>query len=284
MNDIPENQNLQVQKYEERIELHSQEDKVSKFSMDAGFVHVVEIGQYVMTKDTQERFFAWRCREYTLPRNDESSQAKGWIHGNTRIGPVLEVTTSCLHGEHGIEFRIWSLNGDNSQSWVRICHGSTKFVTDSNFNNTEVPADLLEEQEPQLNVKVFAARSKAKAKPQRRETVEVPSTIPMNERKWIDIEPGISSLSAYEVSKKVINILQQSQKVQREDDGAVQSWRNKDSIQDQFPKTLSWPDNHWIARLAAGGGAKRRYQYSTDASGENCLSPSSSRTFRGQSH
>ena len=139
-------------------------------------------------------------------------------------------------------------------------------MADSNFNNTEVPADLHEEQEPQLNVKVRATRSKAKAKPQRRDPVEVPSTIPMNERKWIDIEPGISSFSAYEVSKKVINILRHSQKVQREDDGAVQFWRIKDSIQDQFPKTLSWPDNHWIACLAAGGGAKRRHQYCIDAS------------------
>ena len=77
MTDIPEHQNLQVQIYEERIELLSQKDKVSKFGMDAGFVHVVEIGQYFMTKDTQERFFAWGCREYTLPRNDKSSQAKG---------------------------------------------------------------------------------------------------------------------------------------------------------------------------------------------------------------
>ena len=43
-------------------------------------------------------------------------------------------------------------------------------------------------------MKVVAARSKAKAKPQKRETVELQSTIPMNERKWIDIEPAESSL------------------------------------------------------------------------------------------
>ena len=47
--------------------------------MDAGFISVVEIGQYVMTKDTGEQFFARACREYTLPRSDESSQPKGWI-------------------------------------------------------------------------------------------------------------------------------------------------------------------------------------------------------------
>ena len=29
----------------------------------------------------------------------------------------------------------------------------------------------------------------------------------MNERKWIDIEPGESSFSAFEISKKVISLL-----------------------------------------------------------------------------
>ena len=54
----------------------SQENKVSQFCMDAEFIHVVEIGQYFMTKDTGEQFFAKACREYTLPRSDESSQQK----------------------------------------------------------------------------------------------------------------------------------------------------------------------------------------------------------------
>ena len=102
---------------------------------------------------------------------------------------------------------------------VRISHGSNKFVIDSNNNNTESPEDLPEEQASQLKVKDFAARSKAKAKPQRREPVDYsPSIIPMNERKWIDIEPGNFSLSAYEISKKVIHLLRHSQIVQREED------------------------------------------------------------------
>ena len=36
-NDIPSHQNLLLQRYEERIEMLSQETKVSKFCMDAGF-------------------------------------------------------------------------------------------------------------------------------------------------------------------------------------------------------------------------------------------------------
>ena len=112
----------------------------------AGFLSVVEIGKYFMAEDTGEKFYAKACREYTLPRSDGSSQPKGWIQGSTKIGPVLEVTTSCLYGKYGIEIRIWSLSEDNTQSWVRISCGSNKFVMDSNNTDTEVPEDLPEEQ------------------------------------------------------------------------------------------------------------------------------------------
>ena len=133
--DDPTNQDLLLQQYGERIEKLSQQDKVSKFCMDAGFLSVVEIGQYFMTKDNGEQFYAMACREYTLPRDDEASQPRGWIQGSTKIVPVLEVTTSCLHGEHGVEIRIWSLSWDSTHSWVRISHGSNKFVMDSNNND-----------------------------------------------------------------------------------------------------------------------------------------------------
>ena len=122
--DDPAKQNFVLQQYEERIERLSQQDKVSKFFMDARFLSVVEIGQYFMTKHNGEQFYAVACREYTLPRSDGSSQPKGWIQGNTRIGPVLEVTISCLYVKHGVEIRIWSLSEDNTHSWGRISHGS----------------------------------------------------------------------------------------------------------------------------------------------------------------
>ena len=97
-NEIQSHQNVLLQQYEERIKLLSQESKVSRFCMDAGFVHVVEVGQYFMTKDTGDlrHFRAVACRENTLPRDDGSSHPRGWIQGNSRIGPVLEVTTSYL--------------------------------------------------------------------------------------------------------------------------------------------------------------------------------------------
>ena len=95
-NENPSHHQILWQQYEERIKSLSEESKLSKFCMDAGFVHVVEVGQYFMTKDTGEFQQTVACREYTLLRDDGSSQPRGWIQGNTRIGPVLEVTTSYL--------------------------------------------------------------------------------------------------------------------------------------------------------------------------------------------
>ena len=45
---------LLLQKYRERTEKLSQQDKLSKFCMDAGFLNVVEIGQCFMTKNTSK--------------------------------------------------------------------------------------------------------------------------------------------------------------------------------------------------------------------------------------
>ena len=140
---------------------------MSKFCTDAGFLNVVEIGQYFMTKDTAEfsQFRAAACREYTLTRDEDTSEPKGWIRGNTKIGPVLEVTTCCLQGTYGVEIRIMSMNKDNSHSWVRISHGLNKLVTNLNNNEQEIQEVQLEEYALKLNASDFACRSKAKAKP-----------------------------------------------------------------------------------------------------------------------
>ena len=84
------NKNLLLQQYGERIEKLSQQDKLRTFCMDAGFLNVVEIGQCFRTTETADlsQFHAVACREYTLPREEEASQPKGWNRGNTKIGPV----------------------------------------------------------------------------------------------------------------------------------------------------------------------------------------------------
>ena len=100
--------------------------------------------------------------------------------------------------------------------------------------------------------------SKGKSKnPQRMEPAgSSPRIVPIEKRSWIDIEPRKYSLSEYDVSKKVIHLLRHSQKVHREEDGAVHFWRIKGNLQNPFPQSIHWSDSRWKACLAASGGAK----------------------------
>ena len=257
------------QQHIQQVESLSPENKVSKFCKEAGFMRVVEVGQYFVTKNTGslKQFRSVACREYTLPRDDPASQAKGWIQGNMRIGLVLEVTTSFQHFKYGVEIRIGSVNQDNSHSWVRISYGTVKYVVDSIQDNTEIPADPQEERVPQTSTKVVAARSKAKAKPQPRELVGTTATIPIHERRWIDFEPSEQNLASYDLSKKVINLLRHNQTSQRKEDGAIEFHKIKFYLRNHSSQVQHWSDDRWKACLAAGGGSKRRYQYCSDDSG-----------------
>ena len=113
------------------------------------------------------------CREYTLPRDETLSDPTGWIRGNTKIGPVLEVTTSYLQGQYGVEIRIESLIKDNSHSWVRISHGLNQLVTyliDKEYDDNEQETSETKTEAFALKTDVLAvaSRSKAEAKPLRR--------------------------------------------------------------------------------------------------------------------
>ena len=82
LNDDPAHEEFPLQRYRERIEKLSQQDRLSKFCTDAGFLTTVEVGQYLITKDTEEfpQFTETVAyREYTLPRDEDSSEPKGWI-------------------------------------------------------------------------------------------------------------------------------------------------------------------------------------------------------------
>ena len=81
-------------RYRERIGHLSQQEKLSKCCLGAGLLITVKIGQYFMTEDIAE-FSQFTdsvvSRECTLPRDEDLSEPTGWIRGNTKIGPVLEV-------------------------------------------------------------------------------------------------------------------------------------------------------------------------------------------------
>ena len=137
-------------------------------------------------------------------------------------------------------------------------------MVDSIQDNTEIPADPQEERVPQTSIKVLAARSKAKAKPQPRVLVGTTATIPIHERRWIDIEPSEQNLASYDLSKKVINLLRHNQTLQREEDGAIEFYKIKFYLRNHHSQIQVWSDDRWKACLAAGGGSKRRYQYCSD--------------------
>ena len=147
-----------LQKYKERVEKLQQQDRLIKICIDAGFLKTVEVGQYFMTKHTDEILQITEpvtCREYTLPRDEKSTAPKGWIRGNTKIGPVLEVTTSYFQGKYGVEIRIESVNKDNSHSWVRISHGFIKLVTDV----IDKEYDDNEQESSEAKTEVFALKT-----------------------------------------------------------------------------------------------------------------------------
>ena len=176
-----------------------QPDRLTKICIDAGFLTTVEVGKYFMTKHTDE-FLQFAepvtCREYTLPRHEKSSDPKFWIRGNTKVGSVLEVTTSYLQGKYGVEIRIESVKKDHSHSWVRISHGMNQLVTDLidkeyDDNEQETSETKMEVFALKTEVFAYASRSKAKAKPRRLSTAcSSLRTAPIFERTWIDIEPG----------------------------------------------------------------------------------------------
>ena len=247
--DDPAQEDL-LQKYQERVERLSQQNRVIKICTDAGFLTTVEVGQYFMTKDTEEfsQFTeSVACREYTLPRDEKSSDPKGWIRGNTKIGPVLEVTTSYLQGKYGVEIRIESVNKDNSHSWVRISHGLNKLVTDlsnkeDDDNEQETSEMQFEDFALKTNVLAFASRSKAKAKPRRRTSAcSSTRTVPIGERSWTDIEPETYSSIAYPVSKQLSTLLRHGH-LPREEDGAIEFWRLKDYLRNEFEHSQHWSD------------------------------------------
>ena len=157
------------------------------------------------------------------------------------------------------------MNKDSSHSWVRISYGTVKYVIDSiEDENSEIPADPLEEQTPPTSTSVVAARSKAKAKPQPREIAGTTATIPIHQRRWIDTEPSEPTLAAYDVSKKVISLLRHNQTLQREENGAIEFCKINFHLRNHHSQIQNWSDYRWKACLAAGGGSKRRYQYCSD--------------------
>ena len=106
-NDDPAHQYFLLQRYEERIKSLSQTYSVSKICMDAGFISVVEIGQYFMT--TRENYSMQKLVVNTLfqekkehhNRKDGSNEAQK-IDPCWKLRPVACMANMELRLEFGL--------------------------------------------------------------------------------------------------------------------------------------------------------------------------------------
>ena len=72
------------------------------------------------------------------------------------------------------------------------------------------------------------------------------------------------------MSKQLTNLLRHGS-LPREDDGAIEFWRLKDYLRNNFAQSQHWSDEKWKSTMAEGGGNKKRYQYCTDPSRQKIL-------------
>ena len=219
------------------------------------------------TLQISHNFMQWLVVNTPFQEKKQHHNQKDGSKGTPKLGPCwkLHPVTRTVNMELRSEFGLWTETILTPGS--EILMDQKKFVMNLNNNETEIPEVQLEEYASKLDAKDFACRSKAKAKPQRREPAgSSPRMVRVGRRIWTDIEPGKYSFSDYEVSKKVTYLVRHSQHVHREEDGAVHFWRIKENLQSQFPHSPHWSDGRWKECLAGGGGNKRRFQYCTNPS------------------
>ena len=120
-----------LQKYEQQFEQPSDKQKLSKLFSDVG-LKTVERVQYFITLDAEgPSGMVHLCVEYTLPRNDPRTRARGWIRRNTTIGPVLNIHVCHHEDRYGIEIQVRSPFQDRTASSVRIVNGVQKYASET---------------------------------------------------------------------------------------------------------------------------------------------------------
>ena len=171
---------------------HLKDQILTKLCSDAGFLKDIGKGQFFITlEDEGPDDVQTSCREYTLLRDQETSRARGWIRGKTKIGTVFDVKVYFHQGRYGIDVMIESLFRDRTVSWVRSVNGSNKYVTET---SEEIPVESIEHRVTREPV--------ANARPRPKPAVTLsPISIPLRERKWIDINPERFRQDCFAVSK-----------------------------------------------------------------------------------
>ena len=109
----------------------AEEEKLTKLCSNAGFSNIEKRQFFIAQEDHTFDNMKGSCRECTLPRSDESCHVRGWMSGNTKIGPVLDMMVCYHQGRYGVEIMIESLFLDKTVSLVRIVNGINTYVTET---------------------------------------------------------------------------------------------------------------------------------------------------------
>ena len=191
--------------------------------------------------------------------------------GTPKLGPCKKSQPATC--KVNMEWKLESVNKDNSHSWVRISHGLNKLVTDLIDKEYDDNEQETSETKPEVfalktEVFAFASRSKAKAKPRR------PSTTCSSTR---NCAYSWKNMDWYWTRRSIRSSVPSGRKtktlffVMREEDGAIVFWRPKDDLRNKFEHSQHWSDDMWKSKMAGGGGNKKRFQYCIDSSGQEVL-------------
>ena len=103
-----------LQDYDRKFEQLTYHQKLSKLCSDAGLKTVERVQFFITLYAEEGQLMQHLCREYTVPRNDERTRARGWIQKNTKIGPVLDAKVCRHQDRYGIEIQVEPLLGFGS--------------------------------------------------------------------------------------------------------------------------------------------------------------------------
>ena len=213
--DDPAQEDL-LQKYQERVERLSQPDRVIRFVLmqDSWQRLTSDSTSWQKTRRILTIYRVSGLSWDSLPRDEKSTDPKGWIRRNTKMVPVLEVTTSYLQGKYGVALSVASITkailthgSEFLMAWISLSR--TLSNNKENDNNEQKTSEMqFEDFALETNVLASASRSKAEAKPQRRTPASSSTrTVPIGERKWTDNEPEDYSPVAYPMSKQLSTLL-----------------------------------------------------------------------------
>ena len=237
-----------LREYEQKFAELPEQQKLTKLCSNAAFSKNIDKGHFFITLDEEgPDDVKTSCREYTLPRSEETSRVRSaqswmWRSAFTKDVTVLRSWSNLyFETEQFLGFASWT----KSNTWPKR---QKKFLLQAVENGcTGKPV------------------AKAKPRPNRLLRWLLCLFFVMNEN------GKFSQVVFFEVSKYMIRLLRHDDTVYREDDGAVIFDDLAELFKSMFAGTLRWSIEAWIAFLTKEGGPKKRFQY--------CLNPNSSKHF-----